>query len=164
MGKSSGGVRNSAIKVEKGTDAYLVAQNYSNKLAGAAENVRQPIMYGSGHIDAPDEFNMHEARQYVEKVAKTKGFGAEVAKTVLSRSGANSYNIARMSDKQAWAIARAGVENRISYNDRRLDVKKEASAIRQERAERNQSIREGRKKYYDALKKWSERKKQRNNK
>lgn len=161
MGKSSGGVRNTANIVEKGTDAYRVAQNYASRLEGSTDTFN----LGTPFSKSQDSGLMADARKYVEAVSKTKGFGAEVAKTVLSRSGADPYNIARMSDKQAWAIARTGVENGISYgNNRRLNVKKEAAVIRQRQAELNQRLRAGRKKYYDALKKWSERKKQRNNK
>lgn len=161
MGKSSGGVRNNANIVEKGKDAYRVAQNYASRLESSTDTFN----IGTPFSKSQDSGLMADARKYVEAVSKTKGFGAEVAKTVLSRSGADPYNIARMSDKQAWVIARAGVENGISYgNNRRLNVKKEAAAISQRRAEINKAIGERRKKYYDALKKWSEIKKQRTNK
>ena len=92
--------------ITKGTEEYKKAQQVANQLQAVAaiekwnSNSRYNLYYN-------DFYAM------IQEAENTNTFAAQVAKTINDSSMSNTYNIARVSSKQAWILACAIVENNI---------------------------------------------------
>ena len=60
------------------------------------------------------EMGQDRLSRFLDAVAAKGGFGGDVAKTVSGTIKSNSFTVAKVSDKQAWAIAKSAVEKGIA--------------------------------------------------
>lgn len=93
----------------KGTADYKKAQALANELTELATMERNS---GNNHyfIGAKCDLDI-----FIDKIAKLSCFAAQVAETVnKSLSNPYGYTLANISDKQAWILACAAVENNIT--------------------------------------------------
>ena len=96
--------------ITKGTENYKKAQKLANNLVRIAETNR---------IYQNSMWNIYnnEMGMFIEKIMKLTCFAAEIAATV-EKSMRNPYRsgaVAKISDKQAWILACAAIENNIEY-------------------------------------------------
>ena len=110
MGSRSRGGASSGpqpMAVVKGQPGYKAAQTMAGELTSFGN-----ISMNSGR----DHFENMQDRlsRFLGAVEKKGGFGGDVAKTVNGSIKPYSKYVAKMSDKQAWAIAKSAVENGVA--------------------------------------------------
>lgn len=95
------------MQVVKGQPGYKAAQTMAGELTSFGN-----ISMNSGR----DHFENMQDRlsRFLGAVEKKGGFGGDVAKTVNGSIKPYSKYVAKMSDKQAWAIAKSAVENGVA--------------------------------------------------
>ena len=95
------------MPVVKGQPGYKAAQTMAGELTSFGN-----ISMNSGR----DHFENMQDRlsRFLGAVEKKGGFGGDVAKTVNGSIKPYSKYVAKMSDKQAWAIAKSAVENGVA--------------------------------------------------
>lgn len=97
--------------ITKGTQDYKKAQKSANAIAYWASCSRSngQLIWNDSEIELSQTLD--------EIIEKVSGFAAEVAKTVKATTRQwtdKAYTVARCSDKQAWILACACVENNIN--------------------------------------------------
>lgn len=97
--------------IAKGTADYKMAQQNARVISdmAACDRVHGQLLWGEAETELSQTLD--------EIIEKVDGFAAEVAKTVRSTVRQwtdRAYAVARCSDKQAWILACACVENNIS--------------------------------------------------
>ena len=95
-------------------EKYKATQNLANELQSWANQDATFIQEESGRLhihDSPDR----SLGYYLDEVQKHGGFAANVAASVAKthRYGRHYGTVAKMSNKQAWILAKAGVEHAI---------------------------------------------------
>ncbi|MBR6606779.1 MAG: hypothetical protein IKK92_13105 [Prevotella sp.] len=104
--RSRGGGGPQPMAVVKGQPGYKAAQDMTK----AIQDIASRTKYNSfGH-----EMGQDRLSRFLDAVAAKGGFGGDVAKTVSSTIKSNSFTVAKVSDKQAWAIAKSAVEKGIA--------------------------------------------------
>lgn len=106
MGKGSRSGGHAPMAVVKGQPGYKAAQDMTKQIQDIAGRTK----YNSfGH-----EMGQDRLSRFLDAVAAKGGFGGDVAKTVSGTIKSNSFTVAKVSDKQAWAIAKSAVEKGIA--------------------------------------------------
>ena len=104
--RSRGGGGPQPMAVVKGQPGYKAAQDMTK----AIQDIAGRTKYNSfGH-----EMGQDRLSRFLDAVAAKGGFGGDVAKTVSGTIKSNSFTVAKVSDKQAWAIAKSAVEKGIA--------------------------------------------------
>ena len=104
--RSRGGGGPQPMAVVKGQPGYKAAQDMTK----AIQDIAGSTKYDSfGYETGYDSLS-----RFLEAVESKGGFGGDVAKTVLSKMSPFKFQVAYVSDKQAWAIAKSAVEKGIA--------------------------------------------------
>lgn len=92
----------------KGTSEYKKAQELANEISRVA---------GYQRWNDNTSFNMffEPFYRFIMKVKELGVFASKIAETIDNQANPYGYQIARVSDKQAWILACAAVENNISF-------------------------------------------------
>ena len=92
----------------KGTPEYKAAGTTANKLSRYANIERW-------NNNSSFEITFNELGILLDKIMNAGGFAAQVATTIEKSMNPYGFKVANMSDKQAWILACAMVENNISF-------------------------------------------------
>ena len=106
MGSRSRGGGPAPMAVVKGQPGYKAAQDMTKQIQDIAGRTKYDSF---GH-----EMGQDRLSRFLDAVAAKGGFGGDVAKTVSGTIKSNSFTVAKVSDKQAWAIAKSAVEKGIA--------------------------------------------------
>lgn len=92
--------------ITKGTPQYTEAQKMANQLTRMAgyDRLYQNSLY---------EISFNTMGIFLEKIKKLNVFASQIAETVYKTMMIYGRYICKMSDKQAWYLACAAVENNI---------------------------------------------------
>lgn len=92
--------------ITKGTPQYTEAQKMANQLTRMAgyDRLYQNSLY---------EISFNTMGIFLEKIKKLNVFASQIAETVYKTMMVYGRCICKMSDKQAWSLACAAVENNI---------------------------------------------------
>jgi hypothetical protein len=93
--------------LQKGTENYKKAQKIANDLIWSSEVTKISSM----------EFEMYfeKISRFLLSIKNTNTFGSKIAETIDNAMEPYSYQVAKISDKQAWILACTAVENNIEY-------------------------------------------------
>lgn len=94
--------------IAKNTTEYKKAQTIANNLVADANINRRN---NNSYFDIASE----TVGRFVFAISKLDAFAAKIAETVDKSMNPYGYQVARISDKQAWILACAAVENNIEY-------------------------------------------------
>jgi len=96
------------------SERYKATQALANEIQGWADKDRNFIQGSSGGVDLYSQSDESLGR-YLGEVQKHGGFAASVAASVEKtlKYGTGYGKVAFMSSKQAWVLAKAGVEHAI---------------------------------------------------
>lgn len=98
--------------ITKGTENYKHAQEMANTLTNLAD-IRKSDK-GPFRYESPYEEEVKSLNKALQQIISFGGFAANVAETVLKSVGKYA-KVAYISDKQAWILACAIVENGITF-------------------------------------------------
>lgn len=91
--------------ITKNTPAYAAAQKIANSLTmWSSKTKREATSFDLG-------FEL--VGKFINQLLDVNGFAAQVAATVDRTMNPFGFQVARISDKQAWVLACAAVENGI---------------------------------------------------
>lgn len=92
--------------ITKGTPQYKEAQKMANELTRMAgyDRLYQNSLY---------EISFNAMGSFLVKIKELNVFASQIAETVYKTMMVYSRSICRMTDKQAWCLACAAVENNI---------------------------------------------------
>ena len=96
------------MAVVKGEPGYKAAQNMANSLKSWSNTTKN-----SGNVGYDLAFD--KIGRFLDNVSAKGGFAGDVAKTVLKGMNPYHFNVARISDKQAWILSKSAVENGIAF-------------------------------------------------
>lgn len=96
------------MAIVKGTADYKKAQEMANEITREAQTSKR---YNSSYFDIA----FGRVGQLIFKVEKLGTFASKIAETIESTMNPYGFQVARISDKQAWIIACAAVENNIEF-------------------------------------------------
>lgn len=103
--KQKSSTTNTVDMITKGTQEYKMAQEMANAIAHASKTTKiNSFMY---------EYNFDKLGRFINKIKDLKVFAAQIADTVEKGMNPYNYTVAKISDKQAWILACAAVENGI---------------------------------------------------
>lgn len=93
----------------KGTADYKKAQNLANEITRVA---------GYQRWNNNTLFNLYfdPFFRFIMEIKNLGVFASKIAETIDSQANPYGYQIARVSDKQAWILACAAVENNINLD------------------------------------------------
>lgn len=93
--------------ITKGTKEYREAQTLANELV---------VMAAKQRWNENTLFNLYfdPLSRFLDKMEKVEGFASNVSKTINSKMNPFGSHVAYISSKQAWILACAAIENKIS--------------------------------------------------
>lgn len=91
----------------KGTAEYKQAQKLANEITTVAS-------YTRGNHNTLFNIYIKDLYVFVGKIKTLGVFASKVAETIYEQCNPFGYQVARISDKQAWILACAAVENGIT--------------------------------------------------
>lgn len=93
----------------KGTADYKKAQNLANEITRIAG-------YQRWNNNTLFDLYFNPFYRFIMKIKNLGVFASKIAETIDSQANPFGYQIARVSDKQAWILACAAVENNINLD------------------------------------------------
>lgn len=119
MGRNSGSNRNATssttnngnyqMSFEKGTQSYKDAQRIAWEIVRFNSVTRND---SNGYSVSMDTLG-----RFLDKIKETGGFAKDVAETIDSKLNPYNYKLTSISDRQAWVLAKAAVENGVKLYD-----------------------------------------------
>lgn len=98
-------IKTKVMKTENSN--YKEKQNLANQIKGLADTDRW-------NNNSYFEIAFNDLGCFLQKIQKLQVFASKVAETISSSMNPYDKKVAKISDKQAWILACAGIENNIT--------------------------------------------------